>query len=294
MTVAASPNPDHIYSHEPTLADLVRDLWAAKWVLLISGVVGMTLAYMFLMLAVPQYKVSLLVGPAERSSSTDIQALMPENSSFVVQYLVNTLGSQDSTDFMRFENILRERTVAEILLQDSKIMAGVMADKEFTIAVPDDLDNSEALSAYLQKAVQIESVGSSPLKRLIYMHPDREFAEYFLTKIRLVADNLIKDDIRQMTEKRATYLRQKLKDVSHPDHQNALTSMLMEQEHIQMILAIDEPFAAKIVEPAYSAPRPYWPRPALHTAMIILGVLIAGYILRSLVITIRHQGHPAR
>lgn len=281
----ASSNP---YAHEPTLADLIRDLWVAKWILLISFIIGLGCVQLFISSAVPQYRVHMLVGPVDRAQGADIQALMPENSSFAVQYLVNTLGSQDSSDFMRFENTLRERSVAEQLFTDDKIREGVAADYAFSFLSDGRVPaNVAEMAVYIKEAIQVEPVGSSNLRRIVYVHPDQEFAAYMLTKMRAIADSLIKDDIRAATARRKAYLQTQLGEIRHPDHRRALTSLLMEQEHIQMILAVDEPFAAKIIEPATAGPKPYWPKPALHGIMIVLSIMLGAYIMRSLVLTLR-------
>jgi hypothetical protein len=190
--------------------------------------------------------------------------LLPNNSSFAVQYLVHSLGSPDSTDFMRFENIVRDPTVAALLLKDKTILYSVAKDKPLRFMADRRWpDTPEKFSAYLQKKVSIEPVGATPLRRLVYEHPDREFAVYLLTQMHEVADRLIRGEIRARTEARAAYLEKALDAERNPEHRQAITSLLMEQEHVRMILAMDEPFAAAVAEPAFAGPRPAWPRRAL-------------------------------
>lgn len=268
---------------EPSLADIARDLWRAKFALIIGTVMGGLLAFIFLTLAIPQYKAQMLIGPAERSGGVDIKELLPKNSSFAVQYFLNTLGSQDSTDFIRFENIMREQTVAAHLMNDPRIIEGVKKDRMFTIEGQNKPDSPAKFADYLEKALKIEPVGTSPLRRLVYSHPDPTFARYMLTQIHVVTDGMIKDEIKAMTKKRMDYLHSALEQVTHPDHRQALTNMLMEQEHLRMIMAIDEPFAAIIAEPASTGPKPQWPRASLIFPAFILAGMLAAYILRSLI-----------
>lgn len=275
-------------AQEPTLADVLNDLWQAKFALLWGGVIGLVLAAVFLATAVPHYRASMLVAPAERRAGPDIKALLPDNSSFAVQYLVNTLGSQDSGDYMRFETTLREATVARQLLEDERIVAGVRADRWFTVQDENDATESAGkFSAYLTKRVAIEPVGTTPLRRLVYKHPDPAFAGYLLTQLHEAADTIIRQEIRDRTQSREAYLQQALATVDHPDHRRALTSLLMEQEHVQMILAMDEPFAAIVAEPPAAGVQVYWPRKALALPVGVLAGMLLGYIAFVLRRTVR-------
>lgn len=270
-------------AQEPTLADVLRDLWRAKAALLWGGGIGLVMAVIFIAAAVPHFRASMLVAPAERRTGPDIKALLPDNSSFAVQYLVNTLGSPDSGDFMRFETTLREATVAGRLLEDDRIVAGVRADRRFSFqGAPDVTQSAERFSAYLTDHVAIEPVGTTPLRRLVYKHPDRAFAGYLLTKLYETADELIRQEIRDKTQNREAYLQQALATVDHPDHRRALTSLLMEQEHVRMILAMDEPFAAIIAEPPAAGVKPYWPRKPIVLPAFVLAGMLLGYVISSL------------
>ncbi len=270
---------------EPTLGDLLQDLWQAKFALLWGGGIGLVIAVLFLATAVPHYRASMLVAPAERRTGPDIKALLPDNSSFAVQYLMNSIGSPDSGDYMRFENILRETTVAGRLLEDERIVKGVAADRRFSFENESAAGSAEKFSAYLTKSIAVEPVGTTPMRRLVYKHPDRAFAGYMLTRVYQTADDIIRQEIRDKTQSREAYLQNALATVDHPDHRRALTSLLMEQEHVRMILAMDEPFAAIIAEPPAAGVRPYWPR---KTVIVPAGVL-AGMVLAYMALGLRRS-----
>lgn len=261
---------------EPDIGDVLRDLARAKWFLLFGLCAGFLVALTVILISVPQYKAEMLVGPAERGTGPDIKALLPDNSSFAVQYLVSSLGSKDSNDYMRFEHTLRASSVAEELMKDERVLEGIDRSGLFAFQQTDPLKTAADLSLYLQEKVYIEPVGATPLRRLVYLHPDPAFAEYLLERLHVVADNLIRKDIRAKAAKRETYLQDAIKTVGHPDHRRALTALLMEQEHVQMILAIDEPFAAVIAEPAAAQPKPAWPKkPLIFTVCIFISMFFA-------------------
>lgn len=264
---------------EPDIGDFLRDIWRAKWFLTAGALTGLMAAALFLAFSVPQYRAEMLTGPAERGTGPDIKALLPDNSSFAVQYLVNSLGSQDSGDYMRFEHILRAPRVAAHLMKDERIMQAIQADRRFSFERRDPVETAADLSLYLEENVHIEPVGTTPLRRIVYLHPDPGFAVYLLGRLHIIADDLIRRDIREKAARREAYLQETIKTVSHPDHRRALTALLMEQEHVRMILAIDEPFAATVAEPAAAQPKAAWPRKPLVFAVSVFVSMFLSFLI---------------
>ena len=264
-----------------TLADFLRALWAARRALFFGAVAGFVLGVIVLLSAVPHYRVTMLVAPAERAGRTDIKALLPDNPSFALQYLVNTIGTQDSTDFALFENMLRAPRVAEILLRDQQIVDGLTRPGRFFFSLSPSLKTPADLSDRLQRRIRIEPVGTTPLRRIVIDHAAPETGRLILSRLYTETDRLMRADIAASAQKRSAYLKDMLTRVNHPDHRRALTSLLMEQEHILMILAMDEPFAAVLAEPPSSTPRPAWPRRGLVLALCMLLGAGAGFALRT-------------
>ncbi len=263
---------------EITLADLIKDIWSARLFLFVGSVLGFILALLYLWVSVPQYKATMLISPQTRAGSPDISALFPKNASFALEYVARSFGPSDSTDFMRFEHTLRETSVAMQLMEDERIRAGVMQDRHLQFGTISPIDRAEKLAVYLQKNVRIEPVGDSLLKRVVYSHPDRDFAVYLLNALHSTADHIIRQDIRARTENRATYIEGALDRTLHPDHKRVLTSLLMEQEQVRMILAMNEPFAATVAEPPSAGVKPVWPqRPLVIVFLTMVGAFL-GYV----------------
>lgn len=281
MSIKKEPNTQdgkHVLPAEPSLIDVLIDLWHAKFYVITGLICGLVCGLLFLSVSIPQYKASMMIAPADRKGGQDIKALLPDNSSFAVQYLVNSIGSADSHDYVRFEHILTEHTIAALLIEDPVIQEGIRQAQRFTLFQNEERPQTpSSVSDYLQKSLTVETVGNTPLRRIHYHHPDPEFAVYFLQRIYDVTDNLIKEDIRSKTETRASYLAKTLADARHPDHKRALTSLLMEQEHLHMILAMDEPFAALIAEAPAAGPKPEKPRKAIVLSIFMFLGLFTGY-----------------
>lgn len=285
-TAESRVRPDTLqgYAPEPTLADLLRLVLRAWKHWTAGAALGIFTALLFLWAAVPHYRAEMLVGPAGRASSgPDIKAILPDNSSFAVQYLLHSLGSSDSTDFARFEQTLRGPAVAAGVLSDKTVPYALAKDRRLRFTGEEERpDTPEKLSVYLRRHIDIEPVGTTPLRRLVYTHPDRDFAVRFLATIAQEADAVIKREIQARADSRAAYLEQALAETRNPEHRQAITALLMEQEHVKMILAIDEPFAAAVAEPAFALPRPVWPRKAIVLPLMAAAGAFLGMVLYGL------------
>ncbi len=267
---------------EPTLADVFKALWRGRGFVAAGAVVGLLLALVFLFLTVPQYRMTMLVAPAERAPKADIKALLPDNPSFALQYLVNTIGSQDSTDFMRFETMLRGPQIAGVLLKDPKIKEGLNQAGPFVFSAAPDISSATALSDFFEQRLKIMPVGNTPLRRIMIDHTSPEFGLYLLGRLYAETDRVIRVEIADKAQTRSRYLKEMLNKVNHPDHRRALTSLLMEQEHILMLLAMQEPFAAIIAEPPYASARIWWPRKSLIIPGFVLAGMVFGFAIWSL------------
>lgn len=264
---------------EPTLADVLRDLWRARTYLMAGAASGLLCAALFLFLAVPQYGAAMLVSPTTRSGTPDISALFPNNASFAMEYVMQSFGPGDSSDFMRFEAILREASVAAQALKDEKIRAGIADARQWRFETASGLSDAAALAAWLQKNITVEPVGQTRLKRIGVRHPDPVFAAYLLQKLYDTADGIIRAELEDKTQKRIAYLEHEIDSVSHPDHKRVLTKLLMDQEQIRMILSVNEPFAALMAEPPAAGPKPVWPRRSLVLPGFAFAGMFAGYVL---------------
>lgn len=266
-------------TYEPTLGDVLRDLWRARFYLLAGVVIGLTGASLFLAAAVPQHRATMLVAPTTRSGTPDISALFPNNASFAMEYVMQSFGPGDSSDFMRFETILREASIADRLLRDEKIRTGLAKAQHYKFSAVADTDNSSKLAAWLQKNIAVEPVGQTRLKRVSLLHPDPAFAVYMLQQMYGITDGMIRAELEDKTAKRINYLTGELDKISNPEHRRILTKLLMDQEQINMILAVNEPYAAAIAEPPAAAPKPTWPRKSLVLPAFVFTGFFAGYIV---------------
>lgn len=244
---------------EPTLHDLIgwcRDAW--QWI--IGGMLlGFVVALLWVLLAVPQYRINMLVGPTTRTGAPDISALFPENASYALEYVLRSFGPGDSSDFMRFEAILRGPMISKGLLEIPQVRAGLQEDHRWAFTNGRPLESAETLSAYLQKNIRIEPVGNTTMRRVVYHHASPDFGRRFLSTLYATTDGVIRQEVREKAGARIAGLKQTLRTANDPEHRRMWAKLLSDQEQVQMILALNEPFSAMLAEPPSVSAKPVWP-----------------------------------
>jgi hypothetical protein len=269
---------------EQTLADLLSELWTARRYIIAFTAIFMLFAFFIILISTPLYKGSMIVAPADGYALGDYASSVSEGASMNLPFWRPHDQEGISTDFYRFMYTIQGTAVAAILLKDEGVLGGIARDGSWSKHA--DKWSAEELTDYLVKHIKIEHLGTTPLRRISYSHPDPAFAAAFLRKIHLVSDQLIRRDRRHQSESRISYLEQTLQKTVNPDHRKGITDLLMQQEHIQMLANLDEPYAAIVVEAPSSTPRPVWPDKTLLVAVFAIVGAGFGFLVRKT----RHAG----
>lgn len=256
---------------EMSLKELCVRFWRAKLFMIIGLVIALIGAFIFLTIATPTYKASMIVAPADGYALGDYASSSQYDAIAALPFWRPKDQEGASTDFYRFVHTLRGSAAAKILMTDQNVLKRINETLSTKITKP------EALAVYLNRKLRVDPLGASPLRKISYNHPDAEFAAAMLRKIHLVADQMIRRDRRRQSQSRIEYLDNSLRKTNNPDHRKGITNLLMQQEHVQMLANLDEAYAAIVVEPASSSPKPTWPnKPLILFISSFLGLLF-GY-----------------
>lgn len=266
---------------EPTLIDLFRALFVARYYVIGGLLFGMLASIVLWVILVPQYEARMIIGPAQPfvlhgvGAGTPVQAV-----SSISSYSADGVVEQDRQhqNFVRFEQILREASVARTLWQDSEFMRGLSSSSKIKVMGNRFLSTAD-LVQFLRREVVIEPIGSSENRRVIFRASDPDLSALLLTRLFTAADNAIRQDSQTYTDARVRYLQAELQKAIHPDHRHMLTEMLLAQEQVRMMLSIDPPFAATIIEPAQATTRPVFPRMPVVVLMCLFVGGFSGFIL---------------
>ncbi len=270
-------------NEEVSLADLLKSFWRAKFYMIFCALIALIVAAIFISVSVAEYRATMIVAPADGYALGDYASSVDNSRIAALPFWRPKDSEGASTDFYRFIYTMRGTQAAKILMQDQAVVSRVNEMLKEPINTP------EELSLYLNRNIQIDPLGATPLRRLIYKHQNAEFSVALLRKLHLVADQMIRRDRRRQSQSRIEYLENSLRKTTNPDHRKGITNLLMQQEHVQMLANLDEAYAAIVVEPASASPRPVWPNDVLiYTVAALLGLLL-GFLIWSLRWSGRHS-----
>lgn len=261
-------------SPEPTLADIIRLICKARLYIISGAIIALVLAAVLLQFIPASYRAVMIVAPADGYALGDYASSHGGSTSTYDKVVSLPFWRPMepegiSTDFYRFVQIARGPAAAAILLKDAAVKKRLGARVH---------GSPDYLAEYMGRHVDIQPVGATPLRKMTYYHPDKEFAAAFLRKIHLVADQMIRRDRRKTAQARIAYLTGSLNKTANPDHRRIITGLLMQQEHILMLANLDEAYAAIVVEPAAASAKPMWPdRPMLLAGFAFIGAF-SGYL----------------
>lgn len=266
-------------SYSESLADFLRRLWLARIFIIFGAILGATVGLFLILTLQPHYEARMIVAPA-LVQDTGESLMRFETGGDAVRRSIG-LDNSLPADFVKFEQVLRENTVAGILSHYDGVLDKIAHDHMFTFT-PDEQMNGGLLSDYLLRHIKIQPIGTTGSRMISYAHPDPQFAVKILKHLHTIADETIRQKTAGETQERIAWLQKELSQSANPDHRDALTSLLLAQERRRMLVAMDQPFAAEIVEPPAASAKPDWPsKPLVLLAAIFIGML-AGFTLSSL------------
>lgn len=262
---------------EQTLGELLVEFWHGRYFILTGLMLALVLGAGFLFVAQPHHKAVMILAPSEPMTSAAQYKAGGEQA-------VGSLIPQDQGDhlFVRFQASYKGAAVAALLLRDEEILEGLQQDQAFLFSQGQREWNAEQLADYISRRVIISSIGETELREFSFMHADPVFARMFLERLHETTDGLIRYAIRRDVNERVIYIRDALSKANNPEHRRAYTDLLMEQERLKMLVSTPQPYAALVVELAYTQAKLGWPKPMLVMAAFALSGVFIGFIVYSL------------
>jgi hypothetical protein len=270
---------------EGDLGEFLREIWAARFFMAVGLVLGLAAAVLFLFVAVPHYRAEMTVAPAAPMQSVQ---KISEGLSYTGQNVTAAENKQDQ-NFQQFQAVARGATLSTLLLRNSAMEMGLNADRSFRFGAQAQAWSPESLAEYIARNVKFLPVGETDLRVMRYMHPDPVFAKEFLRRIAALADGLIRHDVRTAANERIAYLQNELSKNLNPEHRRALTDLLMEQERLRVMVSIDQPYAAVVVEDAFSSSRARWPDAMLVFPAFMAAGAFIGFVVFSVRLSARQK-----
>jgi uncharacterized protein involved in exopolysaccharide biosynthesis len=246
-----------------------------QWLIPISVVITLVLAFLWLNIVTPQYTAEMILGPTSQNGVAARGARLPLEN--VQNEKIRTTPAEmtaDETlsDFSRIIQLLSSPEIATRLLQDKKlavqqhllsshgmghglkILLWRLAGQSLN---PDD--DPANLAELLTRDVQIDTIGRSAMRRVTFRNKDRDFALDLLNALYKAGDAQLRAQGQTRTTSEIAYLRVALDHVTLADQRKALLDLLAEQEQTQLLISVDLPFAADQIQAATAPSNPDWP-----------------------------------
>lgn len=251
---------------------LFESLIDAKKAIMFGLIFGAIIAAFSMIILPKEYRAEIVVAPIEKTSGQDISSLLPRSTMPALQYFTQRLAGLASIEFLTFENTIQTQRVAQNLKQNSAII-----EQLFPGASASDISTAR-IRAYLQKKISIIPVGTTPLRRIVFYHTDASFAAAFLQMLYDRTEGLMKQDVKERADHILENLDQALRETRSPDHRDALVAMLKEQEHLKMLASVDTAYAARVIEPPVTTPKPVRPNGYILFPILLIAGAFLGYI----------------
>ncbi len=236
----------------------------------------------------PEHTASMVVGPIARTGASAMGARTPVAMRADMPMSMLEFGNGDEmlSDFARFVELLSSPTVAARLMTEPGLLAHLFPERWdpatgrwhtpgglsgwlrgliLGLAGREDWSapDVDIVSHHLRRAIVVQSLGTTPMRRISYRDSDRAFAVTLLHRLTAAADAHLRTEAARRANAEIGYIRAGLAAAQTADSRKALVELLGDQERVAMMIGVDLPFAADPIEPPSASNQPDWPNPLI-------------------------------
>ena len=300
----APRNDSGDYKHGGDALDLrflIQALWGGAWIIVLLMIVAVALGLRSMHGFQPTYRASMIVAPLEggasgsgadrfggiaRSIGLDLEAASAGPTK--LDRLERVVGSVMFANYLQEKYGLLQKIFNGSWNEESGSWtrpSGRRFDVEQRIRAIFNLPawrspSVETLASYLSSAIEFDKLKDG-FFQVSVSHQDGQEALQLLTMVYAEADDVLRDQDKQYTAERKTYLEQQMRRAQITESRVMLANLLSSEEQRSMLLDSDLPYAARIVEPPHLFERPSTAsiREALGVRLIIAFALGIGLSL---------------
>lgn len=289
---------------EGDLRSFVRTL-RIGWRWLFGGWVGaLALAVAALWVVTPVYTAAMVIGPTARIGSAAMGARVPTlNGRDSAGVAEPGAGDESLSDFARYLELFGSGPVADRLAADPAILRALFAErwdveagrwrppsgllatvKRALLAMVGREDwvepDGDRVARALRDRLVVDMLRSGPMRRITFRHSDRATALELLGRIAAATDAHLRSEAARRSAAQIAHIKLRLGAVTVAEHRQALSDLLLDQERVAMMIGVDLPFAADMIQPPTAAALPDWPNPAVVIPLAgLVGLVAAGFAL---------------
>lgn len=288
-------SPPLFRDRAPRFGRFARLVASGWWLVASFTTVAGVLAVLALRAVPAEHTASMVVGPIARggASAMGVRAPVSTRANSPLSVLEFGGGDEVLSDFTRFIELLTSPPVAARLMAEPEVLHHLFPERwdaatgrwrapggllgrlrGLVLALAGHEDwiepDAETLSRQLRRIVVVQSLGTNPMRRILYRDGDRAFAIRLLERMTAAADAHLRAEASNRAAAQIAHIRRRIEETPGNDDRRALTDLLADQERVAMMIAVDLPFAADPIEPPGAPNHPDWPNP-----LIILPLALA-------------------
>ncbi|WP_372396760.1 hypothetical protein ABMY26_21905 [Azospirillum sp. HJ39] len=289
---------------EGDLRSFVRTL-SGGWRWLLAGFAGgLALAVGTLWLVTPAYTATMVIGPTARVGSAAMGARVPALSGRESAAVAEPgAGDESLSDYARYLELFGTGPVADRLAREPALLRALFPErwdgeagrwrpppgllpavKRMLLALVGREDwvepDGERVARALRDRLVIDMLRSGPMRRITLRHADRATALDLIGWIASATDAHLRMEAARRSAAQIAHIKARLAAITVAEHRQALSDLLLDQERVAMMIGVDLPFAADMVQPPSAPALPDWPNPAVVVPLAgMAGLVAAGFAL---------------
>ena len=300
---------------ELTFRALFFQIVRGKWIILATMAVLVGLVTVWMKTTEPLYTASMVIAPTGEAGAGGMAGRLLQYGDLASLAGINLPSAEAVSPFTQFTELVTSVTVAQRLQDKYGVLQKLFErswDAENKRWLPPEgpvesvmgwvrgffnlpawtPPSATSFAAYLEDELEISEVARSGMRKIAFRHEDPEFAVRLLHWIHEESDELIREEAQERTTRQIEYIERKLATVSIIEHRQSLTQLLSDQEKEMMMIQVDLPFSARIIEPPTASDEPTFPKPELFLAISLVAGFFLGVFLVVLVGSLRGSVSP--
>lgn len=272
-----------------TIADVLREVWRIRWLLVVSILVPAVLAFTYAKLEPPVYKASVLVKVVSEEQGGALDGLISQAGGLASLAGLSSLRKGDG----RVEPlaVLKSRSLVEDFIKQENLRPVLFPgwwDAEsarWKKGNPDGPPAGRVVREFTKNVLRIEEDPATGLVRVEMHWRDPAVAAHLANSYIDLANKRLQQRAVAMAELRLRFLNQELAKGGDVQLRQAIYKLMQSEISSAMVANVRRDYAFRILDPAVGSDidDPWWPRavPLVIMAAIvglILGLCLAAWI----------------
>ncbi len=278
------------FDEEMTLRDFMLIIARGKWIILATLTSVVVLVTLWMKTSVPLYTASMVVASATEAGAGGLASKLAQYAELASFAGIELPSDETVSPFTQFIELQTSVTLARRLHDKYgvlyKVYEGSWDSRNKRWTQPQGMVEAMkgqlrsflnlpiwtppspiALAGYLENELELSAVGTTGMRKIQFRHKDSKFALRILRWVHGESDDLIREEALDRTSRQIAYIEGKLETVTVAEHRQSLVQLLSDQEKQMMMIQLDLPYAARIIEPPMVSDAPTFPKPFRFLAL---------------------------